>query len=281
MIFDYAAYLVLVLLFVGFLAAAIRVLREYERGVVFTLGRFTGVKGPGLIILVPFVQQMVRVDLRVIVQDVPPQDVISRDNVSVKVNAVIYFRIVDPERAILKVENYMAATSQLAQTTLRSVLGKHELDEMLAERDRLNADIQQILDQQTDAWGIKVANVEIKHIDLNESMVRAIAKQAEAERLRRAKVINAEGEQQAAEKLVEAGRLLAVEPRAMQLRYFAALHDIASERSSTIVFPLPMDLLSQIGNAVGGQIVGSSNATDSQDSTREPGVASLGTKRAG
>jgi regulator of protease activity HflC (stomatin/prohibitin superfamily) len=281
MIFDYVAYLILALLIVGFLAAAIRVLREYERGVVFTLGRFTGVKGPGLIILIPFVQQMVRVDLRVIVQDVPPQDVISRDNVSVKVNAVIYFRIVDPERAILKVENYMAATSQLAQTTLRSVLGKHELDEMLAERDRLNADIQQILDQQTDAWGIKVANVEIKHIDLNESMVRAIAKQAEAERLRRAKVINAEGEQQAAEKLVEAGRLLAVEPRAMQLRYFAALHDIASERSSTIVFPLPMDLLSQIGNAVGGQIVGSSNATDSQDSTREPGVASLGTKRAG
>ena len=182
-------------------------LREYERGIVFTLGRFTGVKGPGLIILIPFVQQMVRVDLRVIVQDVPPQDVISRDNVSVKVNAVIYFRIVDPERAIIKVENYMAATSQLAQTTLRSVLGKHELDEMLAERDRLNADIQQILDQQTDAWGIKVANVEIKHIDLNENMVRAIAKQAEAERLRRAKVINAEGEQQAAEKLVEAGRL--------------------------------------------------------------------------
>ena len=212
MIFDYVAYLVLALLIIGFLAAAIRILREYERGIVFTFGRFTGVKGPGLIILIPFVQQMVRVDLRVIVQDVPPQDVISRDNVSVKVNAVIYFRIVDPERAIIKVENYMAATSQLAQTTLRSVLGKHELDEMLAERDRLNADIQQILDQQTDAWGIKVANVEIKHIDLNENMIRAIAKQAEAERLRRAKVINAEGEQQAAEKLVEAGRLLAAEP---------------------------------------------------------------------
>ncbi|WP_445500304.1 slipin family protein [Microvirga sp. G4-2] len=280
MIFDYVAYLILALLVIGFLAAAIRVLREYERGVVFTLGRFTGVKGPGLIILVPFVQQMVRVDLRVIVQDVPPQDVISRDNVSVKVNAVIYFRIVDPERAILKVENYMAATSQLAQTTLRSVLGKHELDEMLAERDRLNADIQQILDQQTDAWGIKVANVEIKHVDLNESMVRAIAKQAEAERLRRAKVINAEGEQQAAEKLVEAGRLLAVEPRAMQLRYFAALHDIASERSSTIVFPLPMDLLSQLGNALGSQIAGPSNGTGSQDSTREPGIANLGAKRA-
>ena len=193
MMFDYLAYLVLAVLVVAFFASAIQVLREYQRGVVFTLGRFTGVKGPGLIILVPFVQQMVRVDLRVVVQDVPPQDVISRDNVSVKVNAVLYFRIVDPERAIIKVENFMAATSQLAQTTLRSVLGKHELDEMLAERDRLNADIQQILDQQTDAWGIKVTNVEIKHIDLNESMVRAIAKQAEAERLRRAKVINAEG----------------------------------------------------------------------------------------
>jgi regulator of protease activity HflC (stomatin/prohibitin superfamily) len=280
MIFNYVAYLILALLIIGFLAAAIRVLREYERGVVFTLGRFTGVKGPGLIILVPFVQQMVRVDLRVIVQDVPPQDVISRDNVSVKVNAVIYFRIVDPERAIIKVENYMAATSQLAQTTLRSVLGKHELDEMLAERDRLNADIQQILDQQTDAWGIKVANVEIKHVDLNENMVRAIAKQAEAERLRKAKVINAEGEQQAAEKLVEAGRLLAVEPRAMQLRYFAALHDIASERSSTIVFPLPMDLLSQLGNALGSQVVSPSDAGGSQDNTRESGVASLGAKRA-
>jgi len=245
MIFDYLAYLILALLIVGFLASAIRILREYERGVVFTLGRFTGVKGPGLILLIPFVQQMARVDLRVIVQDVPSQDVISRDNVSVKVNAVLYFRIVDPERAIIKVENFMAATSQLAQTTLRSVLGKHELDEMLAERDRLNADIQQILDQQTDSWGIKVTNVEIKHIDLNENMVRAIAKQAEAERLRRAKVINAEGEQQAAAKLVEAGQLLAVEPRAMQLRYFAALHDIAGERSSTIVFPLPMDLLSR------------------------------------
>jgi regulator of protease activity HflC (stomatin/prohibitin superfamily) len=279
MIFDYVAYLVLVLLIIGFLAAAIRVLREYERGIVFTLGRFTGVKGPGLIILIPFVQQMVRVDLRVIVQDVPPQDVISRDNVSVKVNAVIYFRIVDPERAIIKVENYMAATSQLAQTTLRSVLGKHELDEMLAERDRLNADIQQILDQQTDAWGIKVANVEIKHIDLNENMIRAIAKQAEAERLRRAKVINAEGEQQAAEKLVEAGRLLAVEPRAMQLRYFAALHDIASERSSTIVFPVPMDLVSQLGATFGAQSITSSNATGSQDIVRGAEVASLGAKR--
>jgi regulator of protease activity HflC (stomatin/prohibitin superfamily) len=246
MMFDYVGYFLLVVLAIVFLAAAIKILREYERGIVFTLGRFTGVKGPGLIILIPFVQQMVRADLRVVVQDVPAQDVITRDNVSVKVNAVLYFRIVDPERAIIKVENFMAATSQLAQTTLRSVLGKHELDELLAERDKLNADIQEILDQQTDAWGIKVTNVEIKHVDLNESMVRAIAKQAEAERLRRAKVINAEGEQQAAEKLVEAGVLLSREPRAMQLRYFAALHDIASERSSTIVFPLPTDLLSHL-----------------------------------
>jgi regulator of protease activity HflC (stomatin/prohibitin superfamily) len=207
----------------------------------------TGVKGPGLIILIPGVQQLVKVDLRVMVQVVPPQDVISRDNVSVKVNAVLYFRIVDSERAIIKVGDYMAATSQLAQTTLRSVLGKHELDEMLAERDRLNADIQEILDKQTDVWGIKVTAIEIKDVDLNETMVRAIAKQAEAERLRRAKVINAVGEQQAAEKLVEAGRILAQEPQAMQLRYFAALHDIAGERSSTVVFPLPMNLLHQLG----------------------------------
>ncbi|MEZ2407288.1 slipin family protein [Bosea sp. RCC_152_1] len=245
MIVSYVAYLIIALLAALFLSAAIRILREYERGVVFTLGRFTGVKGPGLIILVPFVQQMVRVDLRVVVQDVPPQDVISRDNVSVKVNAVLYFRIVDAERAIIQVEDFMTATNQLAQTTLRSVLGKHELDEMLAERDRLNSDIQEILDQRTDAWGIKVSNVEIKHVDLNESMVRAIAKQAEAERLRRAKVINADGEQQAAAKLVEAGRMLAAEPQAMQLRYFEALHDIAGERTSTVVFPLPMDLLRQ------------------------------------
>ena len=246
MMLDYLAYLVLAVIVILFLTSAIRILREYQRGVVFTLGRFTGVKGPGLIILIPFVQQMVKVDLRVVVEDVPPQDVISRDNVSVKVNAVLYFRIVDPERVVTKVEDFLAATSQLAQTTLRSVLGKHELDEMLAERDRLNSDIQEILDQQTDAWGIKVTNVEIKHIDLNESMIRAIAKQAEAERLRRAKVINAEGEQQAAEKLVEAGKILAKEPQAMQLRYFAALHDIASEKSSTIVFPLPTDLLAHL-----------------------------------
>jgi regulator of protease activity HflC (stomatin/prohibitin superfamily) len=239
----YVPYLIVLVLLAVFLLAAIRVLREYERGVVFTLGRFTGVKGPGLIVLVPFAQQMVRVDLRVIVHNVPPQDVISRDNVPVRVNAVLYFRVIDAERAIIRVEDFMAATSQLAQTTLRSVLGKHELDEMLVERDRLNADIQSILDRQTDTWGIKVANIEIKDIDLNDNMVRAIAKQAEAERLRRAKVINAEGEQQAAEKLVEAGRILAREPQAMQLRYFAALHDIAGERTSTIVFPLPTDLL--------------------------------------
>jgi regulator of protease activity HflC (stomatin/prohibitin superfamily) len=246
MMLDYLAYVALAVIVILFLASAIRILREYERGIVFTLGRFTGVKGPGLIILIPIVQQMVKVDLRVMVQVVPPQDVISRDNVSVGVNAVLYFRIVDPERAIIRVGDYMAATSQLAQTTLRSVLGKHDLDEMLAERDKLNADIQEILDKQTDAWGIKVTGVEIKDVDINETMVRAIAKQAEAERLRRAKVINAIGEQQAAEKLVEAGRALAQEPQAMQLRYFAALHDIAGDRSSTVVFPLPVNLLDHL-----------------------------------
>lgn len=240
---EYSIYAALALIVILFLAQAVRILREYERGVIFTLGRFTGVKGPGLVVLIPVAQQLVKVDLRVMVQVVPPQDVISRDNVSVKVNAVLYFRIVDPERAIIKVGDYMAATSQLAQTTLRSVLGKHELDEMLGERDRLNADIQEILDKQSDIWGIKVTSIEIKDVDLNETMVRAIAKQAEAERLRRAKVINAMGEQQAAEKLVEAGRILAQEPQAMQLRYFAALHDIAGERSSTVVFPLPTGLL--------------------------------------
>jgi regulator of protease activity HflC (stomatin/prohibitin superfamily) len=239
---DFAFYLVILLIVVAFLASAIKILREYERGVVFTLGRFTGVKGPGLIILIPFVQQMVRVDLRVVVLDVPSQDVISRDNVSVKVNAVIYFRVVDPERATIQVEDYMMATSQLAQTTLRSVLGKHDLDEMLAERDKLNNDIQDILDAQTDAWGIKVANVEIKHVDLNESMVRVIARQAEAERERRAKVINAEGEQQAAQKLLEAADILAGRPEAMQLRYLNALSMIASDKSSTIVFPFPIEL---------------------------------------
>jgi regulator of protease activity HflC (stomatin/prohibitin superfamily) len=235
------ALIVAVLLFVLF--SSIRVMREYERAVMFTLGRYTGTKGPGLILLVPIIQQMVRVDLRIIVNDVPPQDVISHDNVSVKVNAVIYFRIVDAERSVIQVRDFMEATSQLSQTTLRSVLGKHDLDEMLAERDKLNHDIQDVLDKQTDAWGIKVSNVEIKRIDLDESMIRAIARQAEAERSRRAKVINAEGEQQAAAKLVEAARMLAPVPQAMQLRYLAALFDIANERTSTIVFPFPVDLL--------------------------------------
>ncbi len=231
----------IVILVLIVVSAALRILREYERGVIFTLGRFTGVKGPGLILLVPYVQQMVRVDLRTRVDDVPPQDVISHDNVSVSVNAVIYFRIINPERAIIQVENFMQATSQLAQTTLRSVLGKHDLDEMLSERNKLNHDIQEILDRQTESWGIKVTNVEIKDVDLNESMIRAIARQAEAERERRAKVINAEGEQQAAQKLAEAAEILAVHPEAMQLRYLSTLNTLASEKTTTIVFPFPMD----------------------------------------
>jgi regulator of protease activity HflC (stomatin/prohibitin superfamily) len=247
MMFDTIAYAIGGIAVIGFLALAIKIFREYERGVVFTLGRFTRIAGPGFVIIIPGIQQVVRTDLRTFVEDVPTQDVISRDNVSVKVNAVIYYRIVDPERAIINVENYAGATSQLAQTTLRSVLGKHELDEMLAERDKLNVDIQEILDRQTDVWGIKVANVEIKHVDIDETMVRAIAKQAEAERLRRARVINAEGEQQAAEKLVEAAHMLAREPGAMQLRYFTALNDVADERTTTIVFPIPIDLLGSIG----------------------------------
>jgi regulator of protease activity HflC (stomatin/prohibitin superfamily) len=234
---------ILLLLALLFLASMVRILREYERGVVFTLGRFWKVKGPGFIIIVPFIQQMVRVDLRTIVMDVPTQDVISHDNVSVKVNAVVYFRVIDPEKAIIQVENFYMATSELAQTTLRSVLGQHELDEMLAERDRLNADVQNILDRQTDAWGIKVSNVEIKHVDLDESMVRAIAKQAEAERVRRAKVIHALGEMEASEKLLEAAKTLSQQPQAMQLRYLQTLTEIAGERSNTIVFPLPMDVL--------------------------------------
>jgi regulator of protease activity HflC (stomatin/prohibitin superfamily) len=250
MIYDLSFYAAIVILVLLFLFAAIKILREYERGVVFTLGRFTGVKGPGLIILIPLVQQMVRVDLRVRVLDVPTQDVISRDNVSVRVNAVIYFRVIDSERATIQVEDFMQATSQLAQTTLRSVLGKHDLDEMLAERDKLNSDIQNILDTQTDAWGIKVANVEIKHIDLDQTMVRAIARQAEAERERRAKIINAEGEQQAAQKLLEAGNILAKRPEAMQLRYLGTLGVIAGEKTSTIVFPFPVEVgkfLSEVG----------------------------------
>lgn len=237
----------IVILILFLLVSAIKILREYERGVIFTLGRYTRTAGPGLIIVIPFLQQMVRTDLRIFVEDVPTQDVISRDNVSVKVNAVLYFRIVEPDKAIINVNNFRDATSQLAQTTLRSVLGKHELDEMLAERDKLNADIQEILDRQTDPWGIKVSNVEIKHVDIDESMVRAIARQAEAERIRRAKVILAEGEQQAAVKLVEAGHLLATEPSAMQLRFLQAMQEVSGERSSTIVLPLPLDLLSAFG----------------------------------
>lgn len=236
----------LIFLLVLLVIAAVRILREYERGVVFMLGRFWRVKGPGLVLLIPGVQQMVRVDLRTVVFDVPPQDVISHDNVSVKVNAVVYFRVVDPERAIIEVANFLEATSQLAQTTLRSVLGKHELDEMLAEREKLNLDIQKALDAQTDAWGIKVSNVEIKHVDLNESMVRAIAKQAEAERERRAKIIHAEGELQASVKLLEAAQMLAREPQAMQLRYLQTLTQIAGDKSSTIVFPLPIDIVSKL-----------------------------------
>ena len=223
--------------------SSIKILREYERGVVFFLGRFGGVKGPGLIFVVPPIQQMVRVDLRTRVFDVPPQDVISRDNVSVKVNAVVYFRVVDPELAIIQVANFNEATSQLAQTTLRAILGKHELDELLAEREKLNSDVQEVLDKQTDAWGIKVSNVEIKHVDINETMIRAIARQAEAERERRAKVIHAEGELQASEKLLQAAEMLAKKSEAMQLRYLQTLTAIAGDKASTIVFPVPMDVL--------------------------------------
>lgn len=235
----------IVVLLVLLLANTIKILREYERGVIFTLGRFDKVKGPGLIIVIPIIQQIVRVDLRVIVMDVPTQDVISYDNVSVKVNAVVYYRVIDPEKATINVERFMDATNQLAQTTLRSVLGKHELDEMLSERDKLNEDIQQILDRQTDAWGVKVNNVEIKHVDLDESMIRSIAKQAEAERQRRAKVIHAEGEEQAAQKLVEAAEKLAESENAIQLRYLQTLADIAGENNSTIVFPVPIDTINK------------------------------------
>ncbi|MGR9046809.1 MAG: slipin family protein [Gammaproteobacteria bacterium] len=228
------------------LISAFRILREYERGVIFMLGRFYKVKGPGFIIVIPLIQQMERVDLRTFVMDVPTQDVISRDNVSVKVNAVVYFRVIEPDKAIIQVENFFDATSQLAQTTLRSVLGQHELDEMLAERDKLNIDIQTSLDQQTDAWGIKVSNVEIKHVDLDESMIRAIAKQAEAERTRRAKIIHAEGEMQASEKLLAAAKILSQQPQAIQLRYLQTLTEIAGEKSSTIVFPLPIDIMNAL-----------------------------------
>ena len=235
------------LILIAIVAYSIRILREYERGVVFLLGRFWKVKGPGLVIIVPFIQQMVRIDLRTRVFDVPPQDVISKDNVSVKVNAVLYFRVIDPEKAVIQVEQFEMATSQLAQTTLRSIVGQHDLDQMLSEREKLNTEIQRVLDERTDAWGIKVSNVELKHIDLNETMIRAIAKQAEAERLRRAKIIDAEGELQAAERLAQAGEILARRPEAMQLRYLGTLLNIAGERSSTIVFPMPIDLANLVG----------------------------------
>ncbi len=247
MLDNFTVFVPIVVILIAFFASAIRILREYQRAVMFTLGRFTGVKGPGLIIMIPFVQQMVRIDQRTLVLDVPTQDVISRDNVWVKVNAVVYFRVVDAERAVIQVENYMQATSQLAQTTLRSVLGKHELDEMLSERDKLNSDVQEILDKQTDAWGIKVTNVEIKHIDLDESMIRVIARQAEAERERRAKVINAEGELQAARALLDAAEILHGRPEAMQLRYLGALGAIAGQSKSVIVFPFPTDLMNLLG----------------------------------
>ena len=243
-------FLVLIVLLALLAASSLRILREYERGVVFQLGRFWRVKGPGMVILVPGIQQMVRIDLRIVVMDVPGQDVISLDNVTLKVNAVLYFRVVDPQRAVIQVENFLAATSQLAQTTMRAVLGKHTLDEMLSERERLNLDLQRILDSRTDAWGIKVANVEIKHVDLNATMIRAIARQAEAERERRAKVIHAEGELQAAEKLAQAAEILAQQPQAIQLRYLETLTVIAADKNSTIIFPLPMDIISPLIDAL-------------------------------
>lgn len=235
--------LVAAIIILAFLAAAFRVIPEYQRGVVFFLGRFQTVYGPGLKVIIPMIQQMVRVDLRTVVMDVPSQDVISRDNVTVKVNAVLYFRVIDPQKAIINVEEYFVATSQLAQTTLRSVLGQHDLDEMLAEREKLNNDIQTIVDARTDDWGVKVSNVEIKHVDLNDTMIRAIARQAEAERERRAKVIHAEGELQASEKLAQAAEVISAQPQAMQLRYLQTLNDISNESTSTIVFPLPLDLI--------------------------------------
>lgn len=249
----YIQYLLPLLLVVGILFSALRVLREYERGVVFFLGRFQAVKGPGLIIIIPMIQKMVRVDLRVITLDIPPQDVISKDNVTVHVSAVLYFRVVDAERAIIQVENYFEATGQLAQTTLRSVLGQHDLDEMLSQRDKLNEDIQNILDEQTSSWGIKVTNVEIKHIDLDESMIRAIAKQAEAERERRAKVIHAMGELEASEKLLAAADVIAKNPQALQLRYLQTLSDISTENTTTIVFPLPLDMIKVFEKKMSGK----------------------------
>jgi regulator of protease activity HflC (stomatin/prohibitin superfamily) len=249
--FSFGTFVILLVLLAF---ASIRILREYDRGVVFTLGRFWKVKGPGLVLIIPGIQQMVRVGLRTVVMDVPSQDVISRDNVSVKVNAVVYFRVIDPEKVIIQVEDYLNATSQLAQTTLRSVLGKHELDDMLAERERLNIDIQKSLDAQTDAWGIKVSNVEIKHVDIDETMVRAIARQAEAERERRAKVIHAEGELQASEKLLQAAQVLAQEPQAIQLRYLETLTVIGANNSTTVVFPVPIDLIKMFTDKALGKL---------------------------
>jgi regulator of protease activity HflC (stomatin/prohibitin superfamily) len=246
---GWSGLVVAIILLIVLLAYSIRILREYERGVVFLLGRLWKVKGPGLVIIIPFIQQMVRIDLRTRVFDVPTQDVISRDNVSVRVNAVVYYRVIDPEKAVIQVEHFNEATSQLAQTTLRSVLGQHDLDQMLAEREKLNSDIRRILDEQTDAWGIKVSLVELKHVDLNENMIRAIARQAEAERNRRARVIDAEGEFQAAQRLAQAGEILSAQPEAMQLRYFTALQNVAGERASTIVFPVPMNLIEKLARS--------------------------------
>ncbi len=272
--FDAYTIMVVVVALVLLAGYTFRILREYERGVIFQLGRFWSVKGPGLIIVIPGIQQMVRVDLRILTMDVPSQDVISRDNVSVKVNAVVYFRVMDPQKAIIQVENYMVATSQLAQTTLRAVLGKHELDEMLSERDRLNMDIQQALDVQTDSWGIKVSSVEIKHVDINETMIRAIARQAEAERERRAKVIHAEGEKQASQKLREAAQVLARQPEAMQLRYLQTLGHIAGDKTSTIVFPVPTDIIGPIMKAITGKITVPEPSLDQEEETAEPVEAS-------
>ena len=258
---------IIIVAVLALIASALRVLREYERAVVFLLGRYQGVKGPGLIIIIPLLQQMVRVDLRTIVMDVPTQDLITRDNVSVQVNAVLYFKVIDPNHAVLNVENYVEAIGQLAQTTLRSVLGQHELDELLAERERLNNNIQTILDQQTDQWGIKVAAVEIKHVDIDESMIRAIAKQAEAERDRRAKIIHADGEYEAAARLVQAAQRMASEAGSMQLRYLQTLTEIAGEKSSTIVFPLPMNLMDSVSRLLGNPGGGDSAAKDAPTDT--------------
>lgn len=246
---DMVLYVIIILVAI-LLFSAVNVLKEYERGVIFTLGRFWKVKGPGLIIVIPIIQQMARVQLRTVVMDVPSQDIITRDNVSVRVNAVVYFRVVDPEKAIIQIEDFYEATSQLAQTTLRSVVGQHDLDEVLAEREKLNHDIQGVLDQATDNWGIKVSNVEIKHVDIDESMVRAIARQAEAERERRAKIINAEGELQASEKLQQAAKVLSQQPASIQLRYLQTLMDVAGDKSSTLVFPLPMEFLDTLKNKI-------------------------------